>query len=416
MVFTRHVRGRGGVNGGGVAFSQKAHVKYEVPSGAGKVKAKEEEEEEVVEAGGRGRRNAGGVKLLDMTPGEMKEFVLENDERAFRSAQIETGIFKKRAATVHDIRGLPATFKTRLEEQNVRVGRSSLLDRVIAKDGTVKLLLGLGADGGVIETVGIPASSGGSKPRVTCCVSSQVGCAMRCAFCATGKMGFTRNLSSGEIVDQVLTMEEATGTRVSHVVFMGMGEPMMNLPQVVRAVHSLTQRVGIGARNITISTVGVPNTIQRLASEQLQVTLAVSLHAPNALIRRDLIPAAAGYPIDALLEDCRAYATTTGRRVSFEYTLIDSVNDDAEHARELAAMLSKHGFRNGAAHVNLIPYNPIDGADFVRPSRNRVYAFMRALHANGVGASIRETRGLDAAAACGQLKASRDGAQASAIG
>ena len=198
MVFTRHVRGRGGVNGGGVAFSQKAHVKYEVPSGAGKVKAKEEEEEEVVEAGGRGRRNAGGVKLLDMTPSEMKEFVLENDERAFRSAQIETGIFKKRAATVHDIRGLPATFKTRLEEQNVRVGRSSLLDRVIAKDGTVKLLLGLGADGGVIETVGIPASSGGSKPRVTCCVSSQVGCAMRCAFCATGKMGFTRNLSSGE--------------------------------------------------------------------------------------------------------------------------------------------------------------------------------------------------------------------------
>ena len=225
---------------------------------------------------------------------------------------------------------------------------------------------------------------------------------MRCSFCATGRMGFSRNLLSGEIVDQVLHMEEAFQTRVSHVVFMGMGEPLMNMKNVVRAIRDLNERVGIGERHITVSTVGVPNQLRRLAELRLGCTLAVSLHAPTQKLREELIPAAKSYPLYALMEDCLHYFEATGRRVSFEYTLIGFVNDSEEHARLLSKLLSSYNMRG--FHVNLIPYNPIDDCDYERPSRNRVYRFMQTLHDNGTAASVRETRGLEADAACGQLK------------
>ena len=180
-----------------------------------------------------------------------------------------------------------------------------------------------------------------------------------------------------------------------------MGEPLLNLRGVLAAQHCLSTAVGIGARKLTISTVGVPNTLARLAESELQVTLAVSLHAPNQALREQLIPSAKVYSMEALLEDCLAYTRRTKRRVTFEYTLLRGVNDAPEHASELARVLKRFGL---ASHVNLIPYNPVDGAQYARPAAGAAQAFAAALRAGGCGASIRQTRGLDAAAACGMLR------------
>ena len=195
---------------------------------------------------------------------------------------------------------------------------------------------------------------------------------MRCTFCATGKGGFARNLAPHEIVDQVLALEEYFGQRVSNVVFMGMGEPLLNVPNVLKAHEALNKEIGIGARHITISTVGVRGSIEKLAHAQLQSVLAVSLHAPNQELRETIIPSAKVYPMEDLLQDCEQYFVATGRRVTFEYTLLGGINDQPEHAKELGRLLYA---RNLASHVNLIPYNPVDDSDYQRPSRATVYAF-----------------------------------------
>jgi 23S rRNA (adenine2503-C2)-methyltransferase len=225
---------------------------------------------------------------------------------------------------------------------------------------------------------------------------------MACDFCATGKGGFQRNLETHEIVDQVLTVQEDFGHRVSNIVFMGMGEPLLNTDNVLAAVRSLNQDVGIGQRSITLSTVGIPGRIRRLAEQQLQVTLAVSLHASNQALREQLIPSAHTYPIEALLSECRDYVKATGRRVTFEYVLLADVNDRPLHAAELAAHL--RGFQS---HVNLIPYNPISEVDYQRPDSRRVQAFIQALRSHHISATVRWSRGLEADAACGQLRASK---------
>jgi 23S rRNA (adenine2503-C2)-methyltransferase len=253
------------------------------------------------------------------------------------------------------------------------------------------------ADGQIIETVGIPTGN-----RLTVCVSSQVGCPMACDFCATGKGGFTRNLARHEIVDQVLTVQEDFQERVSNVVFMGMGEPLLNLDAVLGAVKSLNQDVGIGVRSLTISTVGIPNRIRQLAEHKLQVTLAVSLHASNQALREKLIPSARRYPLEALLEECREYVQLTGRRVTFEYIVLAGLNDLPEHAIELARHL--RGFQS---HVNLIPYNPISEVDYQRPSPRRIQDFVEALEKHKIAVSVRRSRGLEKDAACGQLRASK---------
>jgi 23S rRNA (adenine2503-C2)-methyltransferase len=242
-----------------------------------------------------------------------------------------------------------------------------------------------------------------SKERLTVCVSSQVGCPMACDFCATGKGGFTRNLARHEIVDQVLTVQEDFGERVSNVVFMGMGEPLLNLDAVIGAVQSINQDVGIGMRSLTISTVGIPGRIRQLAQHQLQLTFAVSLHASNQQLREKLIPSAKRYPLDALLDECREYVQLTGRRVTFEYILLAGLNDLPEHATELAGHL--RGFQS---HVNLIPYNPISEVDYQRPSPRRIQAFVEALEKQHIAVSVRRSRGLEKDAACGQLRASKE--------
>jgi 23S rRNA (adenine2503-C2)-methyltransferase len=225
---------------------------------------------------------------------------------------------------------------------------------------------------------------------------------MACDFCATGKGGFTRNLKAHEIVDQVLTVQEDFGRRVSNVVFMGMGEPLLNIPEVVAAVRTLNEDVGIGQRSLTISTVGLPGKIRTLAQHHLQVTFAVSIHAPNQPLREQLIPSAKHYPLDTLLDECREYVKLTHRRVTFEYILLAGVNDRLAHAQELAKKVK--GFQS---HVNLIPYNPISDADYQRPSPQQVQEFAQVLKEAGVAVSVRYSRGLDADAACGQLRTSQ---------
>ncbi|BCX06556.1 MAG: hypothetical protein KatS3mg066_0415 [Fischerella sp.] len=226
---------------------------------------------------------------------------------------------------------------------------------------------------------------------------------MACDFCATGKGGYKRNLSRHEIVDQVLTVQEDFQQRVSNIVFMGMGEPLLNTDNVLAAIQSLNQDVGIGQRNITVSTVGIRDRIRQFAQNQLQVTLAVSLHAPNQTLREKLIPSARPYKIDDLLTECREYVEITGRRVSFEYILLAGVNDLPEHAAELAKRL--RGFQS---HVNLIPYNPISEVDYQRPNRDRIQAFVKVLKQHHIAVSVRYSCGLEADAACGQLRANKE--------
>jgi 23S rRNA (adenine2503-C2)-methyltransferase len=255
-------------------------------------------------------------------------------------------------------------------------------------------------DGEIIETVGIP-----TEKRLTVCVSSQIGCPMGCKFCATGKGGLNRSLNVNEIVDQVISVRETMNRRPTHVVFMGMGEPLLNISNVLDSIECLTNDIGIGQRKITVSTVGIPDTLPylaKIAHERLgrvKFTLAVSLHAPNQTLRELIIPSASSYPINSLLKDCRTYIELTGRRVSFEYILLGGLNDKDIHAEQLADLM--RGFQS---HINLIAYNPIAEENFKRPSQSRVNSFRELLEKKGVAVSVRASRGRDKDAACGQLR------------
>ncbi|MEM7555634.1 MAG: 23S rRNA (adenine(2503)-C(2))-methyltransferase RlmN [Cyanobacteria bacterium P01_A01_bin.84] len=323
---------------------------------------------------------------------ELTEWVKQQGQPAYRGKQLHDWIYNKGARSLGDISVFSK--KWRAEIESTPIGRSQLHYRSVAPDETVKYLLKLG-DGQIIEAVGIP-----SDKRLTVCVSTQVGCPMGCDFCATGKGGYQRNLARHEIVDQVLTVQEDFQHRVSNIVFMGMGEPLLNVDNVIGAIHSLNKDVGIGQRCITVSTVGIPGRIRQFAQHRLQVTLAVSIHASNQILREELIPSARPYPIEDLLNECREYVEITGRRVSFEYILLAGFNDLPEHAVELAKHL--RGFQS---HVNLIPYNPIEEVDYKRPSRDRVDNFVKILKEKYIAVSVRYSRGLEADAACGQLRA-----------
>lgn len=340
--------------------------------------------------------------LLGLSLAELTTWVRQQGQPAYRGKQLHQWIYQQGARSLSDISVFPKQWRTTVAD--VAIGRSTLHYRSKAPDGTVKFLLRL-ADGQIIETVGIPTvdrKNPHTLERLTVCVSAQVGCPMACDFCATGKGGYIRNLATHEIVDQVLTVQEDFGQRVSHIVFMGMGEPLLNMENVLGAVRSLNQDVGIGQRSITVSTVGIPGRIRRFAEHHLQVTLAVSLHASNQAIREQLIPSARQYPLETLLDECRDYVQITGRRVTFEYILLAGLNDCPEHAAELANHL--RGFQS---HVNLIPYNPIHEADYQRPDRQRIQTFVNALKQRNIAVSVRYSRGLEADAACGQLRASQ---------
>jgi 23S rRNA (adenine2503-C2)-methyltransferase len=343
--------------------------------------------------------SANPVSLLGMGLQELEHWVSDQGEPAFRARQLHDWIYAKGARDLAEVTVLSKQWRQHLDQQQARIGRSSLIHCSRARDGTTKLLLGT-EDGLSVEAVGIPAPG-----RLTVCVSSQVGCPMACRFCATGKGGLQRSLAVHEIVDQVLSVREVMGIRPSHVVFMGMGEPLLNTDVILAAIDCLCRDLGMAQRQITVSTVGVPKTLPTLAEQALlrlgraQFTLAVSLHAPDQKLREDLIPTAHAYPLEQLLDDCRHYVELTGRRVSFEYILLGGINDLPRHADALARLL--RGFQS---HVNLIPYNPIEEEDFQRPTPEQVELFRSLLARRHIAVSVRASRGLDQDAACGQLR------------
>ncbi len=329
--------------------------------------------------------------LLGATVGELTAWVQQQGQPAYRGKQLHDWIYQKGVRSLADISVFSKQWRTEIAE--IPIGRSTVHHRSVATDDTVKYLLQL-SDGQIVEAVGIPTDK-----RLTVCVSTQVGCPMACDFCATGKGGYKRNLAVHEIVDQVLTVQQDFQQRVSHVVFMGMGEPLLNTENVLASLKCLNQDVGIGQRSLTVSTVGLPGRIRELADYHLQITLAVSLHAPNQTLREQIIPSASHYPLADLLAECREYVEITGRRISFEYILLSGVNDLPAHALELAKRL--RGFQ---CHVNLIPYNPIQEVDYKRPTSDRINAFFKTLQEQNTAVSVRYSRGLEADAACGQLR------------
>jgi 23S rRNA (adenine2503-C2)-methyltransferase len=329
----------------------------------------------------------------DTSAAELAGLLAAEGEPAFRARQVWDGLHRRllRPAEMTD---LPLALRERLE---TALPRSLAVAARQEADGgdTVKWLFEL-HDGARVETVLMRY-----RDRVTVCVSTQAGCAMACQFCATGQAGFTRHLSAGEIVEQVAEAARAARPRrLSNVVFMGMGEPLANYDRTWAAVTRLHGDVGLSARHLTVSTVGMVPGIRRLAGESLPVNLAVSLHAANDALRDELVPVNRRYPLDVLAEACAAYVAGTGRRLSIEWALIDGVNDRSSDARELAAFA-----RPLAAHVNLIPLNPTPGYAVRGTPRHRVRAFAGELSALHVNATVRATRGVEIDAACGQLAA-----------
>ncbi|MEI6453318.1 MAG: 23S rRNA (adenine(2503)-C(2))-methyltransferase RlmN [Actinomycetes bacterium] len=314
-----------------------------------------------------------------------------NDEPAYRLAQLEEGIYRQ-FKRPEEILTLPGALRNRIAAALPQTLHEAAVR--VADDGqTTKWLFDL--DGGAqVETVLMRY-----EDRVTVCVSSQAGCAMNCSFCATGQAGFSRHLSTSEIVEQVLrAAREAQPRRLSNVVFMGMGEPLANFDALWPAIEIIHGKIGLSARHLTVSTVGLLPGIRRLASADLPVNLAVSLHAARDELRSELVPINRRYPLDELAKTCADYLEATHRRITFEWALIDGVNDSARDASELAAYARPLG-----AHVNLIPLNPTPGYAVRGSSASTVAKFSDELASYGVNVTVRSTRGSEIDAACGQL-------------
>ena len=339
--------------------------------------------------------------LLDLSKDELSAWLAEHGEPGYRTRQIARWALQRGATDFEAMTDLPAPLRAQLASEFTLAPLAVLATRIADDGDTTKVLLDLGQGGQAVEAVRMAydPDEDGVPDRVTVCVSTQVGCAMACSFCATGQQGFTRNLRPSEILAQILHFTRER--RVTNVVFMGMGEPLANYAATMRAVRWMVDEDGLDMRQrgITISTVGIVSGIRRLVAEELQIGLTISLHAPDDELRRQLVPTSGGTTIDELIEAGREYVQARGRRVTFAYALLEHLNDEPEQARRLAQRL-----RGLQAHVNLIPYNPTAGAGLRRPSRERVRAFQRELQAAGINATVRIERGQEIAAACGQLR------------
>jgi 23S rRNA (adenine2503-C2)-methyltransferase len=347
------------------------------------------------------REHRGAEALLDLLPDEaaarLREHFARRGQPAYRAAQVCAWLYERDAADLDEMTDLPVRERAALAER-FRVGAPVAAHVARSADGTAKHLWRL-ADGELVESVLIP-----SRDRLTLCISSQAGCAQACVFCATGWSGYRRQLSTGEIVGQFRgarrwAAEHGLGP-ITNVVFMGMGEPLANRKAVMPALTLLNTAYGVGARRITVSTVGIVPGILELAARPEQFRLAVSLHAPNHELRARLVPAEKKYPLPELLEALRRFEAAGGRRITFEYVLIAGINDDLMLAAELAELVSPF-----SAHVNLIPFNPVPGTGWRPTPRERQREFAAVLRAHGVPATVRGPRGRDIAAACGQLRA-----------
>ena len=340
--------------------------------------------------------------LKSMTLAELEAELSLLDQPQYRARQLLNWIYEKRAADFAGMTNLPATLRGMLASRFV-LDELELVRCIGSRDTTRKFLFRL-RDGNLVESVLIPASPalyGERSDRRTLCVSSQVGCAYGCKFCASGLDGLKRNLNPAEIVDQFLKIEALSREKVNNVVFMGMGEPMANFKNLLRAIEIINAPwgIGIGARHITISTSGIVPKIRALADQPLQVRLAVSLHGATDEVRNAIMPVNRRYNVSELLDACAYYAGKKKQCITFEYILIDGINDSLEQAR----VLSNHASRLGAK-VNLIPYNNVQGLDWMRPPRDQQEAFFAILERAGIPTSLRREKGHDIDAACGQLR------------
>jgi 23S rRNA (adenine2503-C2)-methyltransferase len=338
------------------------------------------------------------ILLTDLGYDELQSWVAQQGEPAFRARQLIEWIYRSLVPDFAAMTNLPLVLRQKLADLAI-IQSLSPVDSVTSAEGlTTKVLLQL-RDGETIESVLMRYEG-----RQSVCISSQVGCALGCLFCATGQGGFKRNLSPGEIVEQVLYFARQLQQQdlpITNVVLMGMGEPLANYGATWHAIRILNDPRGfkLGARRFTISTAGMVPGIQRMAQEKLEVGLAVSLHAANDALRNRLVPLNKRYPLSELIAACREYVECTGRRVSFEYALIQGVNDDPKQARELGQLL-----RGLLCHVNLIPLNPTAGCAYRPSTRDQIMAFRRELNETGIPNTVRLGRGVDIQAGCGQLR------------
>ena len=352
---------------------------------------------------------AAGTALTGLLPDELAAALADAGEIPYRARQIQEWVFQKRVGSYAEMTNLPAPLRESLAAAHPF---HSLHTAKIqgAKDTTRKFLFRL-HDGRYVESVLIPANKGfmgNQSDRLTLCVSSQVGCAYDCKFCASGLAGFTRNLRADEIVEQVMAAEREAGERIDNIVFMGMGEPLANFTNLTRALQILHGQWGlnIGARHITVSTSGLAPQIRKLADFPLSVRLAVSLHGATDEVRSKIMPVNNKYPLEELFESLRYFKQRSKHKITFEYILIEGVNDGLDQARALARRT-----KSLEAKVNLIPYNTVEGLPWARPSEEQQDAFCATLVANGVPATIRREKGHDIDAACGQLRLKQETAE-----
>ncbi len=365
----------------------------------------------------RALEQAGGMEpktsLYNLSREEMESFVVSLGQPRFRAKQLWGWLYKQLATSFDEMTNLPKPFREQLTER-ATIGRPKEVAEIFSTDGhTQKWLLEL-PDEEKIEAVLMEYET-----RNTACISVQVGCAFACAFCATGRMGLVRNLEAGEIVSQIVHVERelrqngqepiAGDHALTNIVFMGMGEPLANYNEMLKAVRILNDSEGlnIGARRMTLSTVGLVPAIRRLADEDVQVNLAVSLHSPINEIRSELVPINRQYPVEQLIETLEYYLQKTGRRLTFEYSMINEVNDTPEQAHALGKLVRDLGVH--LTHVNLIPLNPVPGSPWPASDPARIERFVQVLRSYGVNATVRMRRGIDVAAGCGQLYAAVEG-------
>lgn len=351
------------------------------------------------------------VNLKALSRNELESFVREAGLPSYRAKQLIHWIYEKHVQSVDDVTELSKTLRERLGRE-AYVSNLELLKRLVSEDGTEKFLFGL-EDGESIESVLIP-----DRDRLTLCISSQVGCAMGCVFCLTGRLKLRRNLKAHEIADQIISVKRAIGEdrakspsrssgagrrSITNVVFMGMGEPLANFDEVVDALWRMTDLMKISKRRITLSTCGVVPKITELAQKAPRVNLAISLNATTDKVRNKVMPINRKYPLKTLLSACRKFPLDPRRRITFEYVMLGGVNDSGDDAKRLVKLL-----KGIPSKVNLIPFNPFGGCDFKRPSDADVLAFQEILLNGNMTALIRKSKGQDILAACGQLKAGYD--------
>lgn len=333
--------------------------------------------------------------IKSLTLAELEEDLKQKGQKTFRARQVFQWMHEKLADSFEEMTNLSKDLRQQLSQDYELVTLQKKDVKISRLDGTRKYLFGL-SDGHVIESVLMKYKHGNSV-----CISSQVGCRMGCRFCASTLDGLERNLRPSEMLDQIYRIQKDTGERVSHVVVMGSGEPLDNYDSLIRFIRLVSDEKGlnISQRNITVSTCGIVPGIEQMAQEGLAVTLALSLHGPNDQVRKSLMPVANKYPLKEVLSACTTYFKKTGRRLTFEYSLVKGVNDDLSHARALAKLL-----KDQQGHVNLIPVNPIKERDYVQSGSKAVEEFKHCLEKSGINVTVRREMGRDISGACGQLR------------